>query len=180
MIFLKTYESFNKSCYYHSSPEFLGDNFEFKPEGYYEEIGENNQPIMMFDEHMESDIPEICASKYIGGCVMGSFSTNKSNKFFIYEICENPDKDISHWLDQDFPYLEEVRYRHTVTGKYIGTVTLTEYQKGLFDCFYKQQEMYANGFNDEDEEFNQLYDKYWDDIENGKLTKEVKKMKANK
>jgi hypothetical protein len=173
MRFIKTYETFNNStCYYRSEPKFLGESFKFVPDGYYEAIDDNNEPKLIFNEYRVSKIPEVCASKYIGGCVMGGFSMNHTREYFIYEICEKPEKDISHWSNDDFEYLEEVRYRHTVIGKYIGKVKLTEYQKKLFEIFYKHLNYQYDAGVDE------VFDKYWSDIENGKLDKELKKIKA--
>lgn len=175
---LKTYENFKRDVFYRAEPEFLGNDIDFKPEGYYEAISDNNSPIFAFDEHRVSDIPELCASKIIGGCVMGSFSMTHSDEYYIYQIDDEPDKDISHWAGEDFEYLEEVRYRHPVKGIYIGKVTLSDYQKNLFESFYKLFEYKEIDDEGESEEWNEKYGKYWDDIEDGKLSKEIKNIKT--
>jgi hypothetical protein len=108
---------------------------------------------------------------------MGSYSMNHSNTFYIYEICEEPDKDISHWDGQDFGYLEEVRYRKPVTGKYIGKTILSNYLVFLFDVFYESQTIQDMDEN-EIEKFREENDSYLDDLDNGKLTKELKKIKV--
>lgn len=180
MRILKTYEEFENKVYYRAEPEFLGDVVDFKPEGYYEAVGKNNSPIFAFDEHKVSDYPELCASKIVGGCVMGSFSMTRSDEYFIYEIEGKPDKDISDWVGEDFEYLEEVRYRRTVTGNFIGKVVLTGYQKEIFEAFYKLFELKELDDEEEMGEWNEKYGELWDDIENGKLSKEIKKIKPIK
>lgn len=106
-------ESTNK-VYYHGSNKFVGDKILFKPKGFYEKIDKNNNPIFAFDEYELSNIPEISASKYIGGAILGCFSTKRTREIFIYTIHENPTVDISHWLGDDFEFLQEVRYRKPV------------------------------------------------------------------
>lgn len=179
MRILKTYEEFENKIYYRAEPEFLGEVVDFKPEGYYEAVGKDNSPIFAFDEHRVSNIPELCASKIVGGCVMGSFSMTRSNEYFIYQIDEEPDVDISHWSGEDFEYLEEVRYRHPVKGKYIGKVVLTNYEKELMEAFYKLFEYKEIDDEDEMDEWNEKYGKYWDEIENGILSEVIRNLKNN-
>lgn len=123
--------------YYRAENKFIGDNVIFEPNGYYEEVDEDENPIMLDDEYSESEVGEVCASKYIGGAVLGHYSLIKSNVFYIYEINEIPDVDISHWSGGDFSVIQEVRYRKNVNGKYLGTVNLSDNQKYIIDCFYK-------------------------------------------
>jgi hypothetical protein len=104
---------------------------------------------------------------------------NRTGQYFIYEITEIPDKDISHWIRQDFEYLKEVRYRRNVTGKYIGKINLTDYQKKLFDTLYKHFEL-IDSDNEMTESEIEEFDKYWSDIEKGKLDKELKKINITK
>ena len=151
---------------------------DFKPEGYYEAVGKDNSPIFAFDEHRVSNVAELCASKIIGGCVMGSFSMTRSNEYYIYQIDEEPEVDISDWVGEDFEYLEEVRYRHPVKGIYIGKIILSNYQKKLFEAFYKLFEYEEIDDEDEMDEWNEKYGKYWDDIVDDKLSKEVKNIKV--
>lgn len=178
---LQTYESFTNEqiSYYRAESGFIGETSIFEPKGYYENIGDDDEPNINFGEHRISDTPEVCASKYIGGCVLGSYSMNRTGKYFIYEINEKPDKDISHWSNQDFQYLEEVRYRRTIKGKYIGEVILTNYQKKLFEILYKHFELSSDESPEEMTELEyEEFDKYWNDIEDGKLEKELKKIKV--
>lgn len=177
---MKTYESFNGESYYRAETEFIEPSVVFEPNGYYEMIGANNKPVFMFDEHQISDTPELCASKFIGGCVMGSYSMTHSKEYFIYEINEKPDKDISNWIGEDFDYLKEVRYRHKVTGNYIGKVMLTQYQQKLLEAFYAQFEIKDIDDDETLDEYHLKYDKLWDDIENDKLTKVLSSIKVSK
>lgn len=176
---LKTFESFSKkqTCYFRAESSFLGDVFKFEPSGYYEYIDDENNPSFAFGEHKTSDTPEVCASKYIGGCIMGAYSMNQKGTYYIYKICEEPDKDISHWDGQDFQYLEEVRFRKQVTGNYIGKIITSNYLNRLFDAFYIFQSV-ENMDEDEISEYREEYDSYLDDIEEGKLTEELKKIKV--
>ena len=175
MKFLKTFESYG-TCYYRSSPEFLGETVEFEPNGYYEEIDNDDDPIFLYGEHSESGVPEVCASKYIGGCVLGNFSMTRSNLYFIYEICEKPDRDISHWDDQDFGFLEEVRYRRNVTGKYKGKVILSKYQKDTLTVFYILK-TYSELDEEPPDEFFEKNKEILDKLDDDELTNELKRIK---
>lgn len=109
---------------------------------------------------------------------MGGYSMNQKGTFYIYEICDVPNKDISHWDGQDFQYLEEVRFRKSVTGNYIGKIIISNYLSKLFDAFYIFQSV-ADMDDEEISEYREEYDSYLDDIEDGKLSKELKKLKVN-
>jgi len=172
-----------KSKYYRAVDTFLGDNVVFEPGGYYEEIGDDDEAVMSFGEYMQSETYETSASKYIGGCVMGAFSgrnlgAKKTNTFYIYEINESPDKDISHWGGGDFMFLEEVRYRRNVTGIYIGKVVLNKVQEEMLDCWYK----FYNADQYADEEEDPICDKFRN-VNNGDfndyVSKELKKISVN-
>ncbi len=99
---------FNKyNKYYRAVEEDLGKTVEFEPLGYYEAIDKDGNPVMKYDTFWVSDVPEVAASKTVGGAVMGLYSMfmqhgKKPNFFYIYEIMEEPDVDISDWTYGDF------------------------------------------------------------------------------
>lgn len=145
--------------YYRASPEYLGKKVTLTPTDYYEAIDPSGESSMIFDEYMESDIPEIAASKYIGGAVLGSFSMNRGKAiYYIYFTDSSPDVDISHWGGGDFILLEEVRFRKKTVFKYLGEVSLSEDDLFLFNLYYKQFEVddadeYEDVYTEEDLEF---------------------------
>ena len=81
-------KSFKYDKYYRAEDKYLGETFDFLIERgcYYEKIGKDNQPVFFFGEWKVSDIPEIAASKFVGGAVMGAFSMRHAKKYFIYAI----------------------------------------------------------------------------------------------
>lgn len=170
-----TLEEYSNQKYYHASGIYHGKTFEFTPQGFYEHIGEDNYPIYRYGEHIISEIPETSASKYIGGSLLGSFSTDRDNtKKYIYEIEDKPDKDISHWSGQDFAYLKEVRYRKTFVGKCIGYIILDTKILQIFTDFYDYQahgcDEYAE-FPEEGTEDYERFDKIINMMEYGEFQK---------
>jgi hypothetical protein len=160
--------------YYRAVSKYMGEEVEFEPNGYYEAIGDDGYPIMKYDTFWMSKTPEIAASKSIGGAVMGIYSMmkhhNSIEKYtYIYEINEKPDVDISHWTYGDFEYLEEVRYRKPVKGKYFGKVAISDDMKKKFDAFYELQSLEA--YDEPDDETLEIaqntdYNKYLKDVNN--------------
>lgn len=169
------YKKYSKNKYYRAIETNMGESVEFEPQGFYEGIDKNGDPIFKYDTFWISDVPEVAASKTIGGAVLGLFSMfmqhgSKSDTFYIYEIAEKPDMDISHWDIGDFRYLEEVRYRRTVVGKYIGKIILTEDIRKRFLAFYEIESL--DPYDEPDEDISELFQEtdYDDLISNmGKL-----------
>lgn len=150
---IKLKEIISANSYYRAVGEYHGDNIKFKPEGYYEYIDDSNSPIYFFGDHKKSDTKETAASKYIGGAVLGASSMNTdqdNGTYFIYEINETPDKDISHWSGGDFEYLQEIRYRKDVEGKYIGKVVLDLKTQLIFREFYRLKSQTEDSWEDSD------------------------------
>lgn len=163
--------------YYRAESSFLGNEFTFeiKKGDYYEKIGEDDEPIMFYGEWKISKTKEICASKIIGGAVLGAFSMRHEDEYYIYEINQIPDKDISHWMGADFKFIEEVRYRQDVTAKFIGKVELSSYQLELFEALY---DTFAAAMLEDEEEWERINDEYGDLLEDidDKVEMELKKI----
>ena len=167
-------ENIENEKYYRVVEKNMGKTIEFEPEGFYEAIDDNGDPIYRYDTFWESDIPEVAASKTIGGAVMGLFSMFMSNGrnpsvFYVYEITEKPDVDISHWEMGDFYHLKEVRYRRPVRGKYIGKLTITDDMKIRLNAFYEMNNLEA--YDEPDEETAEIfqdtdYDQYLAGVNN--------------
>lgn len=157
----KIFENSQGNVFYRAESSFLGDEFIFEIENgdYYEKIGKSDEPIMFYGEWKQSDVKEICASKIIGGAVLGAFSMRHENEYYIYKITQQPDKDISHWLGGDFQFIEEVRYRKDVKGKFIGKIILNSYQNKLFTALY---ETFAAASLEDEEEWYRINDEYGD------------------
>jgi hypothetical protein len=173
---IKLFENFSR--YYRASDVFLGEEVVFKPENFYEEVGYNNEPSYNYGSFSISEIPEVCASKYIGGSVLGSFSMLKNeNNFYIYTINEAPSVDISHWNIGDFEYLEEVRYRKEVIGKFIGKITLSDYQYNIMKLYYEYLEYRLS--EDDDIEYDDKFDVLVDLIENDEFKTILNKIHVN-
>ncbi len=155
----------NGEKYYRAVDKYLGKYAKFKPNGYYEAIDDNNNPIFKYDSFWESEIPEIAASKLIGGAIMGLYSMYLENKktpktFYIYEINEKPDIDISHWNMGDFAYLKEVRYRRPVSGRYVGKFIFDDDTIKRFEVFYEINNIDGWGSEyDIDDETIELFNK---------------------
>ena len=160
--------------YYRAVEKNLGKTVEFEPEGYYEAIDDYGDPIYKFNTFWVSDKPEVAASKSVGGAVMGLYSMfmqhgKKPEIFYIYEINEKPDVDISHWEIDDFAYLQEVRYRRPVKGKYKGKVLITDDIIKRLRAFYEIAGLDA--YDEPDEEYMEIvkntdYDKFLNNIKN--------------
>src|SRR5690606_15692508 len=119
-----------------------GKTVKFKPQGFYEAIDDEGNPVIKYDTHWISDKPEVAASHSVGGAVLGLYSMFRQhgkspNIFYIYGINEEPDVDISHWDMGDFALLQEVRYRRPVRGKYVGKVTITDELKEKLNAYYE-------------------------------------------
>lgn len=128
--------------YYRVVDEFGGNEIEFQPEGNYEAVDNEGNPIIKYDTYMRSDVGEVAASKSIGGAVMGLYSMmvshgQKPNMFYVYEINDAPDVDISHWTSGDFGYLQEVRFRKPVKGTYRGKIQITDDVKKRLNAYYE-------------------------------------------
>ena len=125
--------------YYRAVEKYMGETIEFEPEGFYEAIDDEGNPIWKYDTFWVSDKPEIAASKSVGGALMGLYSMFMQHKknpevFYVYEINEKPDVDISHWEIGDFTHLKEVRFRRVVQGHYVGKVDITDDFKKRMKC----------------------------------------------
>jgi len=165
----KIYEQESQPKYYRAILENLGYEVRFDPTGHFEKIDSSGKPVTQGIFPRRSDIPELCAAKYLGGAIWGLCSHaiideeifdihGHIEKIFIYEINEKPDLDLSNSNYFDFSIIEEVRYRRPVSGKFIGIYILTE----------ENYEIFTN-LLDEDAEHN------WED-EMSKLKNYLKKM----
>lgn len=131
--------------YFRAVPKYLGKTTTFVPNGYYEAIGTDECPVMLYGEHKESDIAEVCASKTVAGALQGAYSAllNLGGKApdyaHVYKIMEEPNVDISWWTMRDFGILREVRYRRPVQGIYIGRHNYSRGQIGRYRRFYAQR-----------------------------------------
>ena len=151
----------NTEKYYRAVEKNMGKTVEFEPEGFYEAIDDNGDPIWKYDTFWVSETPEVAASKSVGGAVMGLYSMFMQYRknpqiFYIYEINEKPDVDISHWDYGDFYHLKEVRYRRPVQGKYLGKVTITDDFKKRINAFYEMNSLEA--YDEPDEETREVFD----------------------
>lgn len=127
--------------HYHVSDTNLGKEITLDPKGYYEAVGEDNNPLMYYGEFEESEIPELSASKTIAGALQGKYSTTRSaGTYYVYSITQKPDVDISHWRAGDFPTLKEVRYRKPVKAKLFKVVKIGKSQITKFDKEYEDYE----------------------------------------
>jgi tRNA nucleotidyltransferase/poly(A) polymerase/predicted GNAT family acetyltransferase len=160
--------------YYRAVEKYMGETIEFEPEGYYEAIDDDGNPIYKYDTFWVSETPEIAASKSVGGALMGLYSMfmqhgKNPGVFYVYEINEKPDADISHWEIGDFTYLKEVRFRRAVQGHYIGKVDITDDFKKRMNAFYEINGLEA--YDEPDEETSEIfqdtdYEQYLDKMKN--------------
>lgn len=132
----------SNKTYYRAVENNAGNTVEFEPQGFYEAIDDEGNPVIKYDTHWVSDTPETAASYSVGGAVLGLYSMFRQhgkvpNIFYIYGINEEPDVDISHWDMGDFSLLQEVRYRRPVRGKYVGKVTITDELKEKLNAYYE-------------------------------------------
>ncbi len=118
--------------YYRAINKYRGNEIVFHPKGYYEATDNQGNPIIFKgDVWMRSEIPELTASKTVGGAVLGLWSMGNHHGLniknaFIYKINEKPEKDLSHVKMDDFEWLKEVRYKRPVKGIYIGKFEYTK------------------------------------------------------
>ena len=167
--------------YYRAIDTFIGDNVILEPAGMYERIGDNEEPVFQAGEHAISDEEETCASKYLGGAAMGAFSARnmgakETNTFYVYEINEAPDKDISWWSSEDFMFLAEVRFRRSVPAKYIGKIILNEHQEKMLSCWY---EFYSSDPYDEDDDVESRCEEFMVGDFDDYVLQELKKIKLS-
>ena len=170
----KINEEISGNKFYRAVEKYMGKTIEFEPEGYYEAIDNEGNPVFKYDTFWVSDVPEVAASKSIGGAVMGLYSMFMQHKknpniFYVYEINEKPDVDISHWDMCDFALLREVRYRRAIKGKYVGKVTITDDMKKRLNAFYEITGLDA--YDEPDKESAEIvqntdYDKYLAGVKN--------------
>lgn len=160
-----------QSEYYRAVTKYIGKNVIFEPRGYYEAINSRGEPIMMngTDIFIKSNIPEIAASKIIGGAVLGLWSMGRQHKkklktAYIYSIKDKPNKDLSHLRIADFEWLKEVRYTHNVGGIYVGKFSYTNAFNNNAEMFYER--LNASPYD----EFDENYFENWDDFERLILT----------
>lgn len=85
----------------------------------------------------------------------------ETNTFYVYEINDAPDKDISHWNIGDFIFLEEVRFRKNVKGRYIGKVVINKEIENMLSCwyeFYNKDHWDEENVSDKCEKFKNIED----------------------
>ena len=165
-----------------TSNDFVKEKI-FEPNGYYERVGKDGNPVIKYDEYVISDTPEIAASKTIYGAILGAASMmkfsqgiKKDNKIQIYLIDEKPDVDISHWQGADFEYLDEVRYRNSIVGKHLITYELTDDVYRLVKDFYEYKEWENNSKYDDQLEFDNRLEYIYQMIEDEKFYPTLKKL----
>ena len=176
-------ENTDNKKYYRAVEKNMGKTIEFEPNGYYEAIGDNGYPIMKYDTFWTSRTKETAASKTVGGAILGLYSMfinhGKDPKtFYVYEINEKPDVDISHWSYGDFAYLEEVRYRRPVKGTYKGKVDISDDMKKRFQAYYEM--INSEPYDEPDEETSQIFKDTDYDQYIGGIKKMVHEKKLNK
>jgi hypothetical protein len=65
-------ETINRGVYYRATKDFLGNEVVFEPTGYYEEVDDEGSPLLHpGDVWKRSNVPEVSASKTVGGAVLG-------------------------------------------------------------------------------------------------------------
>lgn len=159
------------NIYYRAVSEFKGDKVIFEPKGYYEATDEyGNILYHTGDVIAKSNEPELAASKTIGGALLGLWSmlrhhsSVEGEEAHVYEIREEPQKDLSGWSGEDFPWLKEVRYSRPVEGIYLGRF-------GYDDEFNRDAENFYNRLNSEPWDEGDTYDEeLFNDFENQILT----------
>ena len=132
--------------YYRAVTEFKTNSVIFKPKGYYESFDDDGNPEFLVDDiYLTSNIPEVSASKTVGGALLGVWSMlhhhgnlNKNNKIYIYSIKQKPDKDLSHIRSGDFEWLKEVRYKKPVEGQYVGYFIFDKNFNDSAENFYER------------------------------------------
>lgn len=135
--------------YYRAVTEFKTNSVIFQPKGYYESFDDDGNPEFLIDDiFIRSKIPEISASKTVGGALLGVWSMlnhhtkiKNNTKIYVYSIKEKPDKDLSHVGIDDFEYIKEVRYKKPVEGEYVGYYIFDERFNKLAENFYERFNM---------------------------------------
>jgi len=164
------FEYSEQGKYYRAEGEFIGKEVKYEPKGFYEAIDDDGGLVPTYGGYHRSTIKELSASKYVGGAVIGSYSMREgTDTFYIYEIDKKPHIDISHYTQDDFEYIEEVRYRENVIGKYIGKVILDKELKDTIDAFY---EVSTHDFDPDELD---IPDNIWDNLR--ELKEMLKKIK---
>lgn len=138
-------ENLNQS-FYRATTTKDSDIVLFEPKGYYEAMDDDGNPITTHgDIFSRSKIPEVAASKSVGGAVLGAWSMLRhhskllpNTKVYIYKIKQKPDKDLSHIRRDDFEWLQEVRYKTAVEGTYIGTFVYDKIFNADAENFYSR------------------------------------------
>lgn len=159
------------NVYYRAVREYKGEKVIFEPKGYYEATDEQGNIVYHTgDVIAKSNVPEIAASKTVGGAVLGLWSMLKHHsgvegeKAHVYQISDEPNKDLSGWSSEDFPWLKEVRYSKPVEGIYVGRF-------GYDDEFNRDAENFYNRLNSEPWDDGDTYDEeLFNDFENQILT----------
>ena len=90
----------SNKTYYRAVENNAGKTVKFKPQGFYEAIDDEGNPVIKYDTHWISDKPEVAASHSVGGAVLGLYSMFRQhgkspNIFYIYGINEEPGVAIS-------------------------------------------------------------------------------------
>ena len=169
-IILEFFNEKNNTHFYRAIPEFIGKSVTFEPKGYYEATDDEGNPITVAgDVWAKSNIPELAASKTVGGAILGLWSMGnhhglKINKCFIYQINEKPQKDLSHLRRDDFEYIKEVRYLKPVKGKYVGNFIYNQQFNNNAVNFYNR--LTDNPWD----EYTDIDVERWEDFENLILT----------
>lgn len=117
----------------------LGEETGFLPTSYTEQVeeyeGKHRVIPNKYGNFKKSKIAETSASKSIGAALMGNWSASghpQIGNFYVYEISDTPDVDLSNEENYDFKQLQEVRYRKPVNGKLVGNIHLTPEISNLF------------------------------------------------
>lgn len=128
--------------YYRAIYEFKGNNLTFEPNSFHEATDDDGNLIYKTGNVvMMSNVPEISASKSIGGAVLGLWSMlhqfgKPKTKAYLYKINNIPYKDLSNNRSLDFEYLKEVRFNKPVNGEYIGEFNYSEEFNDGADLLY--------------------------------------------
>ena len=172
-------ESNTHQEYYRAVTEFKGNNVIFQPKGFYEAFDdEGNLEFHTDDVYLKSNIPEISASKTVGGALLGVWSMlnhhgelKDGTKLYVYSIKEKPHKDLSHLKMDDFEWLKEVRYKEPVEAEYVGYFIFDGWFNDLAENFYERLT------GDPWEEYGEEQIKKYNDFEKYILTINKKNLK---
>lgn len=177
-------ENINSSNkYFRAVTEFLGEQVIFKPKGFYEDFDDDGIPQMMYNNVMRrSNIPEISASKTIGGALLGVWSMlnhygklNSIDKIYFYLIKDRPYKDLSGVTIDDYEYTKEVRYKEDVEGYYQGYYIINDSFNEMATNFYERFNVEPWDEDEYDEEKIKLWENFLQFIQ----TLDIKSLKKN-